>query len=260
MSEAGIILLITFVAGAFTLLGAAVVFFTRQISSTAMALVLSFASGAMIYISFMELLPESLNLIAEERGDGLAHVFLLGAFVFGALCAAVIDYFIPQQHEVGVVDGSPPATEKMARAGMFIFIAIVVHNLPEGLGIFAAASADINFGLTVALAMAIHNVPEGMVVAITTYKDGRRAKPILYTAVAGLAQPLGALLGILLLQPFLTGTVLGVVNATVAGIMVYISLDALLPMAKAHDEAHHAIAGFFLGFIFVAAASLLFAF
>ncbi len=136
----------------------------------------------------------------------------------------------------------------LRRTGVLTAIAVALHNFPEGFATFVSALENLNFGILIALAIAIHNIPEGMAVSLPIYHStGDKKKAFIYSALSGLTEPLGALVGIFLLLPFLNELILAVSFALVAGIMIYISFDELLPAARIYGEPHHCLYGLLVG-------------
>jgi ZIP family zinc transporter len=147
----------------------------------------------------------------------------------------------------------------LSRMGFFTALAIAIHNFPEGLATFTAALKDLSLGVPIAVAIAIHNIPEGIAVSIPIfYGTGDRKKAFVYSFLSGLAEPVGAAVGYLLLRSFFSETIFGVLFAAVAGIMVFISLDELLPAAREYGESHLAVYGLIAGMIVMAVSLLLF--
>ena len=188
-----------------------------------------------------------------------------GRIFLGILIIAIIDKFIPESHNpheahtVEELDGnSEHHKNSLMRTGLFSALAIAIHNFPEGLAAFVAALGDPQLGISIAVAIAIHNIPEGIAVAVPIfYATGSRKKAFALSLLSGLAEPLGAIIGFLILRPFLSDTLMGITFAAVAGIMVYISLDELLPAAKEYGEHHLSIYGLIAGMV-VMSVSLLF--
>jgi zinc transporter, ZIP family len=143
------------------------------------------------------------------------------------------------------------------RTGLFTAMAIAIHNFPEGIGIFATSLSDIKLGVMIAIAVAIHNIPEGIAVSVPIfYATGNRNKAFLYSFLSGLSEPIGAILAFLILMPFLSEVFVASLLASVAGIMVYISVDEIIPTAHRAGRAHAVILGLVLG-MFIMAISLL---
>ena len=250
----GIALALTLVAGLSTGIGSAIAYFIKRPKIVYLAFALGLSAGVMVYISFMEMLPEAM----ETMGEGWA----LLVFFVGIGVMALIDLVVPEPenpHNFEDMDEPTVAhgSHKLMRTGLFTALAIAVHNFPEGLATFAAALSDVKLGAFIALAIAIHNIPEGIAVSVPIYyATGSRTKAFSYSFLSGVSEPAGALLGYLVLMPFLTPTVLAGTLAFVAGVMIYISLDELLPTAHRYGHGHLVIGGIVLG-MFVMAISLL---
>jgi len=242
MSTLTLALLLTALAGLSTTVGSVLVFIVRRPGLRFMALSLGFAAGVMILVSFAELLPKGI----EELGPGLGYL----AFFAGLALMFALDTAIPHSYE-GVADtapGSPQSKDHLLRLGLFVALGIGIHNFPEGMATFAATLADPRLGVAIAVAIAIHNIPEGLAVAAPIYAaTGSKGKAFWWSFASGLAEPLGAGLAAIFLLPFLHGGALAAVLAGVAGLMVFISLDELLPAAREHGQEHLAIVGAIAG-------------
>jgi len=259
----GFALLLTTLAGLSTGIGSSIAYFIGRPKYSYLAVLLGFSAGVMVYISFAELLKTAV----EQVGFATAN---LGFFIGMAFIAAV-DLLVPHQYEeeqAGIAahigNGSrelAPARKSsiLARAGLFTAIGIAIHNFPEGLVTFSsAATGEMALGITVATAIAIHNIPEGIAVSVPIfYATGSRRKAFLFSFSSGLAEPVGALIGYAILLPFLTPTLLFSLLAFVAGIMIYISLDELLPLAHKYGREHLVILGTGAGMVVMAVSLLL---
>ena len=149
--------------------------------------------------------------------------------------------------------------EKLMRMGLMSALAIAIHNFPEGLATFTSALKDPSLGIVIAVAIAIHNIPEGFAVSVPIYyATGSRKKAFWYSLLSGLSEPVGALVGFLLFSRFFNDVTFGVLFAFVAGIMVFISLDELLPTAREYGESHTSIYGLVSGMMVIAISLLLF--
>ena len=201
----------------------------------------------MILVSFVELLPTGI----EELGLFGGFVAFFGGMIFMFL----IDVFIPHSYkaEHHTFKGKIRGNKKLMRTGLMVALGIGIHNFPEGLAAFAGALKDPAFGLTIAVAIAIHNIPEGLAVAAPIYAaTGSRSKAFWWSFLSGVSEPVGAGLGALILLPFLNEPLLGAVLSAVAGIMVFISIDELVPASKAYGHDHLAIIGLILGMVVMA--------
>lgn len=211
----------------------------------------------MIYVSFMELLAdanERLTLTMGLHGKWLCIALFFG----GIFLIALIDKLVPSKenpHEIRSLESmnSHPPKSKLIRLGTMTALAIGIHNFPEGLATFTAALDSPTLGIAIGVAIAIHNIPEGIAVAVPVYQaTGDRRKALRLSFLSGVAEPVGALIGYLILMPFLSPTLLGAVFAVVAGIMVFISLDELLPAAREWGFHHISIYGLVAGMAIMA--------
>jgi ZIP family zinc transporter len=261
---------LTLFAGLSTAVGAVIAFFSKSKNTNFLSIGLGFSAGVMIFVSFMEIIPKSQDAFSalgfEKYADALALLF----FFVGIGVTAFIDRIIPQDvnpHEPksrGELSVLKPENKhsilhsNLHRTGLFTALAITIHNFPEGFATFVASIDDLTLGLTIAFAIAIHNIPEGMAVSLPIYHaTGNKKKAFYYAAGSGLAEPLGAVIGFFLLLPLMGEATLGIIFATVAGIMIYISFDELLPSARVYGNEHTTIGGIVLG-MFVMGLSLLF--
>ncbi|WP_294507797.1 zinc transporter ZupT [uncultured Victivallis sp.] len=254
-------LLLTTLAGAATAAGAGAAFFTRRTNTRFLSVALGLSGGVMIYISFVELLAGANTALREAFGGRTGAFAAMAAFFGGMLAAGIIDRLVPEPvnpHETKSLEEmngqAPPDSAKLHRAGIRFAAAIAIHKFPEGLAVFAASLTGLELGIPVALAMALHNIPEGIAVSVPVYyATGSRAKAFWYASLTGLADPAGALLGYLVLAPFLTGTLLEIIYAAVAGVMVFVTFDGLLPMAHKYGEEHWSLYGLVAGMFLMAA-------
>lgn len=257
--------LLTLFAGLSTGIGSALTLLTKKTSPRFLSISLGFSAGVMIYVSFTDILVKANESLTAALGSIIGAWAAAGAFFFGILFIAVIDKVIPETenpHEIHTVEEMDGKSEehksKLMRMGLFTALALAIHNFPEGLATFMAALSDPVTGISIAIAIAIHNIPEGIAVAVPVfYATGSRKKAFTLSFLSGLAEPLGAMAGFLILYRFLNDTVFGLVFAIVAGIMVYISLDELLPAAKEYGEHHLAIYGLIAGMVVMALSILL---
>lgn len=261
--------LLTLFAGLSTGIGGAIALVSKKTNTRFLAGALGFSAGVMIYISFVEILVKGQEALVTARGVVAGSWLATAAFFGGMIVIGLIDHFIPEEanphHNMECPDDidceEPPSDDQrsLARMGLLAALAIAIHNFPEGLVTFASAMNDPKLGVAIAAAVAIHNIPEGIAVAVPLfYATGDKRKAFGYALLSGLSEPLGAFVGYLLLAPFLNDMVLGLLFAFVAGIMVFISLDELLPAARAYDEEHVAIYGLVSGMAVMAVSLLLF--
>ncbi len=256
---------LTLFAGLSTGIGSTIAFLAKSTNTKFLSVALGFSGGVMIYLSFVEIFPEAKEILSAEVGLHGGYLLTVLAFFTGILFIAVIDKLVPEfenPHELKRVeqmyDKEQHKNKKLYRMGMMSALAITLHNFPEGLATFMAALQDIRLGLPIAIAIAIHNIPEGIAVSVPIHHaTGSKRKAFTYSFLSGLAQPVGALVGFFILMPFLNQVVFGFLFAAVAGIMVFISLDSLLPAAREYGEPHLALYGL-SGGMAVMALSLVF--
>ncbi len=254
---------LTLFAGLSTGIGSAIAFFSRRTGKRFLSAALGFSGGVMIYVSFVEIFSKALDELSTAHGEVNGTWYTVLGFFGGIIMILVIDRLVPSYenpHEVRSVEQmkeAVPDEAALLRMGLFTALAIAIHNFPEGLATFAAALDDPKVGVSIAVAIAIHNIPEGISVSVPLYyATGSRAKAFWWSFLSGVSEPVGALIGYTLLRAFFSPTLFGMLFAAVAGIMVYISLDELLPAARKYDTGHTAIYGLIAG-MFVMALSLL---
>ena len=256
---------LTLFAGLATGVGGAIAFFAKRTNTTFLSFSLGFSAGVMIYISFTELLDEAQHIINESYSSHISAWLTFIFFIAGFGFAALIDKLVPSHenpHEVRDLEqmdvDCPKRGRKLLRLGAFTAIAIAIHNFPEGIATFMAGISDVTVGVSIAIAIAIHNIPEGIAVSVPVYyATGSRKKAFTWAALSGLAEPVGAAGGYFILSLFNNPLVLGYVFALVAGIMIYISFDELLPAAHRYGKHHVAIYGLVSGIILIGVSLLL---
>ncbi|GGA39513.1 zinc transporter ZupT [Psychrobacillus lasiicapitis] len=261
-------LLLTLFAGLATGIGSLLSLLTKRTNTKFLSMALGFSAGVMIYVSLVEIFVKAKDSLTEELGTTNGYWMTIVGFFAGMIFIAIVDRLLPKignPHEVKSVedmDNGPSNAEytKLMKMGVFTALAIGIHNFPEGIATFASALQDPSLGIAIAIAVAIHNIPEGIAVAVPIYyATGNRKKAFKLSFLSGLAEPVGAFVAYLVLMPFLNGVVFGVVFAAVAGIMVFISLDELLPAAKKYDETHSSIYGVVAGMLVMALSLVLMA-
>ena len=261
MMETGTVLFafgLTILAGLSTGIGSLISLFTKKTSTRMLSLALGFSAGVMLYVSFVDILPQA----SITSGSYAATL----AFFGGIAVIMVIDRLVPSYenpHEP-VKPGHLKMHDRkfcteMHRTGIMVAVAITIHNFPEGIATFAGGLLDMRIGLAIAIAVAIHNIPEGVAVSMPIYcATGSRKKAIYYSFLSGLAEPLGAVFGFFFLFQFMSTGLLGMLLAAVAGIMVFISLDELLPAAREYGDHHFSIYGLIAGMGIMAISLFLF--
>lgn len=253
---------LTLAAGLATGIGALITMMAPRGSTRLLAFAMGLSAGVMTYISFMELMPQAVEALEPLYGSRGASMRMLAAFFGGIALIALIDWAIPEDenpHEAHTLDElQRPDNHHLRRTGMMLALAIGIHNFPEGMATFVSALDGLDVALPIVLAIAVHNIPEGIAVYVPIYHStGNRRKALRYTMLSGMAEPVGALAGMLFLLPFWSPVVNAICLAGVAGIMVYISFDELLPGAERHGHHHMALIGVVAGMALMA-GSLLF--
>ena len=264
---------LTLFAGLATGIGSVMAFCVKRTNTRFLSVSMGFSAGVMIYVSFIEIFAEAKKTLTAEWGSPMGSWGTVGEFFAGMALIAVIDKCVPSAenpHEAHTVEEMSLGKDAHAlkhqdmnalhRTGIFTALAIAIHNFPEGLATFSSALMEPKLGVAIAAAVAIHNIPEGIAVSVPIfYSTGDRKKAFLYSFLSGLAEPLGALVGYAVLMPFFSPAVFGLLFASVAGIMVFISFDELLPSAEEYGEHHLSLYGLIGGMLVMAFSLLLFA-
>ena len=287
---------LTLFAGMATAIGSLIAFTAKRTNYRFLSVATGFSAGVMLYVSFVEIYFKGVDSLVARFGETGAHWVNAGSFFGGMLLIGLIDNLVPaaeNPHEIHsevetlpLHDPSAPAPDfrvlselevkfpdvhdhgahhKLLRMGMFTALAIGIHNFPEGLATFLAALHDPSLGLAIAIAIALHNIPEGISVSVPIfYATGNRKKAFLYSVLSGLAEPIGAIVAYAALLFFFGGNtgalppeVMGILFGGVAGIMVYISLDQLLPTSRAYGKGHDSLFGLIAGMLAMALSLLL---
>ncbi len=255
--------LLTLGAGLATGIGSLVAFVARHTNQGLLSFSLGLSGGVMIYVSFVELLPQAAGLLSGAQPGRSGEWIAVAALFGGMLLIGLIDRLVPEvenphaAHRVEEMEINPHPPKLMRMGGMTA-LAIAIHNFPEGIATFTAAVDNPTLGVAIAAAIAVHNIPEGIAVSVPVfYATGNRRKAFCYSMLSGLAEPAGALLAWAVLMPFLTPTLMGCVLAAVAGIMIFISIDELLPAAREYGRPHTALYGIVSGMALMAVSLLL---
>lgn len=255
---------LTLVAGLGTGIGSLAAFFARKTDKVFMSAMLGFSAGVMIYISFVEILPQAGTILASAQGPGKGTWLTAISFFGGLLVMMAIDMLLPAHqnpHEAHLIEelAKPKSMQmNLLRMGGMTAVAITIHNFPEGIATFAVSLQSVSMGLPIAVAIALHNIPEGISVAVPIfYATGDRRKACIVSALTGLAEPAGAVVAYFLLRNLLGAPTVGILLACVAGIMVYVALDELLPTAKKYDTGHASIFGVVAGMAVMALSLLI---
>ncbi len=268
-------LTLTFLAGLTTGIGGLIGLSSRRFSAEFITIALGFSAGAMVYVSLVEILPKARLALQPLLGAQLGYGCTVLAFFAGILLMALVDGLLPTHPAIESIqdlaaspaqaadkfadrrpDQQSPQRSKLLRMGVFSAVALFIHNFPEGLATFLGALENPKVGVSIAVAIAIHNIPEGLAVSAPVFFATRsRSKAFWASLLSGMAEPLGGLMGFFLFRSFPNPLIFGLVFAAVAGVMVYVSLDELLPAATGYGNHRLAIASLIAG-MFVMAASL----
>ena len=256
---------LTLLAGLSTGVGSFIAFLCRHTNRKFLSVALGFSAGVMIYVSMIEIFFKSQEALISQMGHRMGSWITVAAFFGGMLVIAIIDKLIPSgknPHEIKKIEdvqAKDPQPKRLMRMGIFTALAIAIHNFPEGLATFVSALQEPSVAIPIVAAIAIHNIPEGIAVSVPIYQaTGSKIEAFRYSFLSGLAEPLGALIGWLILKPIMSDTVFGILFAGVAGIMVFISFDELLPAAREYGEHHLSIYGLISGMVVMAISLLLF--
>ena len=258
---------LTIFAGLSTGIGSLLGFLSKEFNPKFLTVSLGFSAGVMIYVSMVEIFVKARDSLSIALGDQTGYVITVISFFAGIAVIALIDKLVPSYenpHELNIeqkiADSSDDQKNKLMRMGIFSALAIGIHNFPEGLATFMSGLTDPTLGISISVAIAIHNIPEGLAVSAPIfYATKSRKKAFVYSFLSGFAEPIGALIGYFILRSIFSDTTFGIIFASVAGIMVYISLDELLPTAEEYGEHHLAIGGLIFGMLVMAISLLLFA-
>lgn len=267
--QTGLILtafVLTLIAGLSTGIGSIIAFFAKRTNTRFLSVAMGFSAGVMIYVSMVDIFATAQSSLTSALGERNGAWVTVAAFFAGMLIIALIDKLIPSgenPHEVKLVENIDEkkvgVSSNLMRMGLLTAMAIAVHNFPEGIATFTAALKDPNLGIAITVAVAIHNIPEGIAVSIPVYyATGSKKRAFMLSFLSGLSEPLGAIVGFLILIPFLNDILFGILFAAIAGIMMFISLDELLPSAREYGEAHLSIYGLIAGMMVMAVSLILF--
>ena len=256
-------LMLTLGAGLATGIGSTIALFAHRTNKRLLSFSLGLSGGVMIYVSFVELFQQANTTLSAEWGAHTGVIVTVASFFAGILLIGVIDRLVPSvenPHEAHMIEEleKKPKNAKLMRMGLMTALAIGIHNFPEGIATFATAVENPTLGIAIAVAIAIHNIPEGISVSVPVfYATGNRKKAFWFSFLSGLAEPVGALLAYFILMPFMSPVMMGCILAGVAGIMVFISIDELLPAAREYGEAHISIYGVMSGMAIMALSLIL---
>lgn len=256
MTNFWIAFLLTLAAGLSTGIGSCSAFLIKRTSNGFLGFMLGFSAGVMIYVSMIEIYFKAQDALINGPDEKAAGWITAVAFFGGILVVALIDKIIPTN--ISAPDKTVGSSNLM-HMGVLTALAIAIHNFPEGIATFISALQEPTVAIPIVIAIAIHNIPEGVAVAVPIYKaTGSKSKAFFYSLFSGLTEPIGGILAGAVLMPVINDFIFGIIFASVAGIMVYISINELLPAAREYGKGNISTAGFILGMAVMATSLLLF--
>lgn len=237
-------LLLASLAGLSTAIGSFIVLFIKQMKQEYLRFSLGISAGVMVYVSFAELLRRAMIDVGFARANA--------AFFAGIALIMFIDFLVPHRY-IEEHSKLEEGNRKLMHSGVFTALGVAIHNIPEGLVVFVSSLGGLKLGIALAFAVAIHNIPEGIAVAMPIYYATKsKRKAFWYATLSGMVEPIGAIIGLLILMPFISQALIGLSFAFAAGIMIFISFDELLPLAYTHEGNHITIAGIIIGMLVMA--------
>lgn len=240
-------LILSAAAGGATVIGALLAVVVRRPKASLLTLALGFSAGVMLSVSLLDLLPDAIGVLLFEMPGLAGAAVVVFSCAAGMLCSQLLDSVLPQSFERTEYKNRE---QRLLRLGIFSMLALMLHNLPEGMAVFLSASRDVKMGLKLCWAIALHNIPEGLSIAMPIYAaQGRRAPAVLLAAVSGAAEPLGAVLALRFLKPVLTERGLAMMFCGIAGLMSAIAVAELLPAALCDKRAGYGVAGVLFGIL-----------
>lgn len=238
--------ILTLIAGLSTMVGSIFIFFKNKNYEKVILSSLSFAAGVMICISITDLIPESIILLKNNISFFGTIILCFLGIVLGITISMLIDYYLPDNKIVS------NKNESLFRVGIISMIAIIMHNIPEGIATFVATNSSTSLGISLAFAIAMHNIPEGISISIPIYySTDSRKKAFFYTLISALSEPFGALIAFLFLKNIMNDIILGILFSSIAGIMLQISFCELIPTARKYNNKKILFLFFVFGFVFM---------
>lgn len=238
--------LITSLAGLSTMIGAILIFFKFKDTSRVVCSSLAFASGVMLTVSLTDLIPSSISGLLDIYYMIPAILLTIIFIIVGILLSTLINKYIPD------ISSSKISNKGLFKVGLISMIAIILHNVPEGIATFMTSTRDIKLGLSLAIAITLHNIPEGISISVPIYYSTKsRFKALLYTFISGVSEPIGAVIAYLFLAPFMNNLVMSILLAIIAGIMTSISLYELIPTSLKYNDIKRTLKYFIIGSIFM---------
>lgn len=245
--------ILSFLAGISTVIGAFIIFFDKNKNNKIVTISLSFAAGVMICVSLTDLLPNCYKMILNTNNIFPKIIITLIFMVIGIIISMLIDKYLPSEYENKNNNG-------LYKIGIISMVAIILHNIPEGIATFITSSNNIKLGITLTLAIALHNIPEGISIAVPIYHGSKnKFKAILYALISGMSEVVGSIISYLFLAPFINEHIMAALYAIIAGIMIHISIYELIPGAYKEGTLKSVLKYFILGFIIMIVSHFLMA-
>lgn len=234
--------ILSFLAGISTVIGALVIFFDKRKNNKIVEVSLSFAAGVMICVSLTDLLPNSFKMILDNNNLFPKIILSLIFMTFGIIISMLIDKYLPDNN-------LNTDNKSLYKIGIISMVAIVLHNIPEGIATFITSNNNLKLGITLTIAIALHNIPEGISIAVPIYHStNNKLKAFLYALLSGMSEVLGSILAYLFLAPLINDHVMAALYAIIAGIMIHISVYELIPGAYKESTLKNVLKYFIIGF------------
>ena len=245
---------LTTIAGLATMLGTIPIFLKRKTDKIIIGS-LAFAAGVMITVSLTDLIPKSYYLLKNIYMPFPTILFVLIFIVIGIILSSLIDKYLPDNFE----ENNTLNKKGLYRVGIISMVAIILHNIPEGIATFMATNVDVSLGISLALAITLHNIPEGISISVPIYyATGSRVKAIMYTFISGTSELFGAVIAYFFLSNFINDKIMGFLFSIIAGIMGHIAIYELLPQSRKYNNKNLTFLFFVIGIIFMIVNHLIF--
>lgn len=229
------------------MVGSIFIFFRFKDSDSIILKALAFASGVMMSICITDLIPSSFLGFLDIYRIFPAFLFTAIFIVVGIILSMLINKYLPGNNS------EISSTNKVLyKVGLISMIAIILHNIPEGIATFMVSNHDLKLGLSLALAISLHNIPEGISISIPIYYSTKsRGKALLYTFISGISELFGAVIAYLFLAPYMNNFVMSVLFSLIAGIMLYIPIYELIPTSLSYGCKKTSVWYIVIGAIFM---------
>lgn len=233
--------LVTLIAGLFFLIGALVAFFGKNKKGLVeFSLGLSFS--VMILLLAFDIVPEVLELL-EEKGTIFMYVFI----IIGIIILKLLDILVPHHDHQAEIKTHE---RHLKHIGIVSSIALIIHNVIEGIGIYNIANVDLKAGVIFAIGVGLHNIPFGIEITATLNETKKnKKKTILYIIALALSTALGAL--VMMLFKSVSDFVLGSLMSLTIGMIIYLALFEILGELLSIKDKKYSFAGLIIGVVFM---------